>query len=55
MESAGGQPMTFLKPLNFIAICATFAFLGAIVFGVFGGAPTAPSVAQAELQAAAID
>jgi hypothetical protein len=27
-------PMTFIKPLNLIAVCATFLFLGAIVVGV---------------------
>jgi len=26
--------MTFIKPLNFIIVCATFVFLGAIVIGV---------------------
>jgi hypothetical protein len=33
-EAEGGHPMTFIKPLNLIAVCATFVFLGAIVFGV---------------------
>jgi len=27
--------MTFIKPLNFIAVCAAFVFVGAIVFGLF--------------------
>jgi len=27
--------MTFIKPLNLIAVCATFVFIGAIVVGVF--------------------
>jgi hypothetical protein len=27
-------PMTFIKPLNIVAVCAAFVFLGAIVFGV---------------------
>jgi len=26
--------MTFIKPMNFIAVCAAFGFIGAIVFGV---------------------
>jgi hypothetical protein len=30
----GGHLMSFVKPLNLIAVCATFLFLGAIVFGL---------------------
>jgi len=26
--------MTFAKPLNFIAVCVAFGFVGAIVFGI---------------------
>jgi len=26
--------MTFIKPLNIVAVCAAFVFIGAIVFGV---------------------
>jgi hypothetical protein len=33
-EAEGGHPMTFIKPLNFVAVCAAFIFLGAIVFGL---------------------
>jgi hypothetical protein len=34
MEAEGGHPMTFIKPLNIVAVCAAFVFIGAIVFGV---------------------
>jgi len=27
--------MIFIKPLNVIAVCAAFVFVGAIVFGLF--------------------
>jgi hypothetical protein len=33
-EAEGGHPMTFIKPLNLLAVGAAFVFLGAIVFGV---------------------
>jgi len=26
--------MTFIKPLNFIVVCAAFGFVGAIIFGL---------------------
>jgi len=26
--------MTFIKPVNFIVVCAAFGFVGAIIFGV---------------------
>jgi len=26
--------MTLIKPLNIVAVCATFVFIGAIVFGL---------------------
>jgi hypothetical protein len=35
LEAEEATSMTFIKPLNLIAIGATFVFLGAIVFGVF--------------------
>jgi hypothetical protein len=35
VEAEGGHPMTFIKPLNVIAVCATFLFLGAVVVGIF--------------------
>ena len=34
-EAEGGHPMIFAKPLNLIAVCAAFVFVGAIVFGLF--------------------
>jgi hypothetical protein len=33
-EAEGGHPMTFIKPLNVVAVCAAFIFVGAIVFGI---------------------
>lgn len=27
-------PMTFIRPLNLVAVCAAFIFVGAIVFGI---------------------
>jgi hypothetical protein len=45
--------MTFFKPLNVLVICATFAFLGAIVVGALGGVQRAPANgAGLEIQAA---
>jgi hypothetical protein len=34
-EAEGGHLMTFVKPLNFIAVCAAFVFLGAVIVGLF--------------------
>jgi len=34
-EAEGGHPMTFIRPLNLVAVCAAFIFVGAIVFGIF--------------------
>lgn len=35
LEAEGGRPMTFIKPLNLVVVCAAFVFIGAIVVGVF--------------------
>jgi hypothetical protein len=33
-EQREATPMTFMKPLNLLVVCAAFVFLGAIVFGL---------------------
>jgi len=33
-EAEGGHPMIFIRPLNLVAVCAAFIFVGAIVFGI---------------------
>jgi hypothetical protein len=32
---AEATSMTYIRPLNILAVCATFVFLGAVLFGVF--------------------